>query len=47
MAEARVLDVWILALTQEEERVRADDLGPIVERVTHGDPDARSPSSSS
>lgn len=43
MAEARVLDVWILALTQEEERVRADDLGPIVERVTHGDPDALGP----
>ena len=43
MADARVIDVWILALATEEERVRADDLGPIVERVTRGDPDALGP----
>ena len=43
MADARVLDVWILALATEEERVRADDLGPIVERVASGDPEALGP----
>jgi RNA polymerase sigma-70 factor (ECF subfamily) len=43
MADARVLDVWILALATEEERVRADDLGPIVARVTSGDPEALGP----
>src|SRR5262245_32139122 len=43
MAEARALDVWILALATEEERVRADVLGPIVERVAQGDPEALGP----
>jgi RNA polymerase sigma-70 factor (ECF subfamily) len=43
MADARVLDVWILALATEGERVRADDLGPIVERVACGEPDALGP----
>ena len=43
MAEARVLDVWILALATEEEQVRADALGPIVERVAQGDPEALGP----
>ena len=43
MAEARVLDVWILALATEEGWVRADALGPIVARVAQGDPEALGP----
>ena len=43
MAEARVLDVWILALATEEGCVRADALGPIVARVAQGDPEALGP----
>ena len=43
MAEARALDGWILAWAETEERVRADDLGPIVERVARGEPDALGP----
>ena len=43
MADARVLDGWILALAKTEERVLVDELGPIVERVARGDPDALGP----
>src|SRR6187399_3133018 len=43
MADARVLEGWILALAEPEERLRADDLGPTVERVARGDPEALGP----
>ena len=43
MADARVLEGRILALAEPEERLRADDLGPTVERVARGDIDALGP----
>src|SRR5262249_54327905 len=43
MANARVLDAWILALATENARGRVDDLGPIVARAAEGDPEALGP----
>ena len=43
MADAGVLEGWILALAKPEEGVRADDLGQTVERVARGDVDALGP----
>ena len=43
MANARVLDAWVLAAATEEAPVRVDELGPIVARAAEGDPEALGP----